>query len=184
MIIRKRNWERFYTTRTVNIFESIFGENDDISISRNDIFNEPYKEKKVLETIMWGYPKGWPQRTMRSVTNNLDSIISSLSSGNIDCILETKNRIPYLGWSTLTKLLYFFDLKINGYQCLILDRVVRRATQVYCEFDGTNMTRLDFNTYLSYIQILKKQADNLKVNPDQIELYLFNEGRNNNERLP
>lgn len=174
--IRQRNWERFRNRNNEDFFNEIFDGNESINISRRMILNESSPQKKVLETILWGYPTSWPNRTMQSVVDNLKCIVDSLSSNCEDNYTALIN-INGLGWSTLTKLLYFFNCKIENNQCLILDRIVRSAALSFSDFENINMKSQSIETYCSYIKIMNEKANAMKVFPDQIELFLFEEGK-------
>ena len=174
--IKRKNWMKYCNPNNELLFGEIFGENDFINLSRNRIFNEQSPQKKALETIIWGYPTGWPKKTMLSIVDNLSYVVDSLSSdckANYFALLNIKG----LGWSTLTKLLYFFNCSIDDNQCLILDRIVRSASLRFADFSQINMKNQGIKTYCSYIRILNKIANKLIVSPDQIELFLFEEGK-------
>ena len=84
--------------------------------------------------------------------------------------------------STLSKFLYFFGFTLEGYKCLILDsRIIEvlnagtfqelKMGQVITEWNKQGQ-------YLKYLKLVQKIAEKNKCSVDQLELFLFQFGRN------
>jgi hypothetical protein len=87
-----------------------------------------------------------------------------------------------IGVSTLIKLFCFFGFTLESHRCLILgSRIINvLRNEVFFELSALS-TMNEFNKrakYISYIQKMKKlaQAEGYKVH--QIELFLFQSGKN------
>ena len=93
-----------------------------------------------------------------------------------DDALGNLSEINGLGPSTISKLLYFFDVKIGNIPCQIYDREVIESLNKNHQIDElssrNNWDRKD-EDYEEYINLLSKLSENCECSPDQIELFLF-----------
>ena len=109
------------------------------------------------------------------------SFFSELSQGqnNSISIFELQNLLAEkngLGLTTLSKLLYFFEVKIGNEACLILDKRVLlalnkdRIRKLYSFKSAPSKTPA---FYLIYIAKTNALATNMKIKADKIEYYMF-----------
>jgi hypothetical protein len=91
-------------------------------------------------------------------------------------------RIPGIGLSTYSKLLYFFEVKFDGIPCLILDQ---RLIDVFNSqfYEGYNSLgkitdNNRENVYLSYLKCTNEISKELNTRGDNIEQFLFIFGNN------
>ena len=93
-----------------------------------------------------------------------------------DDALGNLSEINGLGLSTISKLLYFFDVKIENNPCQIYDGKVIKSLNKNHQIDElssrNNWDRKD-EDYEEYINLLFRLSKKCKCSPDQIELFLF-----------
>ena len=95
-----------------------------------------------------------------------------------------------LGFSTLSKFLYFMRLKIDSYRALILDqRVISALTSgKYSDTGIEEFQNLKYENaidyYLKYLTFSHQLADQLQAEPDQVEMFFFEYGRNLKGMVP
>ena len=89
---------------------------------------------------------------------------------------------PGVGWNTLTKFLYFLGFTLEGYQCLILDSKIIEVLRSRLFFELSALSKInEFNKkakYIDYIQRITELAEAEGYKPDQLELFLFEFGKN------
>ena len=119
---KKETWERFKDHEVFcHFFKAIFKEDTSVIVSRRDLLIATKKDidDAIFSIILWGYPKGYTRgNTMTILFPKLLESISILrfelkAERNISN-LEFKKMlgIDGIGLSTLTKLLYFFNIKL------------------------------------------------------------------------
>ena len=160
-----------------------------IVISRGDLFKlarQGVSQEFVYATYIWGYPNGNRGR-YRKVFNQVDKIHDVLQklptqiTTDDDWLREYKNlkAIDEMGMSTWTKLLYFLRIRIGGVQALILDRKVVGVMQRRVFRDFTMLAKIKPNSpepYPSYLRVMHDTAEELKVDEDKLEMFLFTFG--------
>lgn len=199
---RRVTWEPF---SDMEVFAQFYGdlftvyenEKDTVRISRRDVFQmvETNHRKAIFLTILWGYPKGYtrPNNMAQSFKLFLDQIenlagwLCVEKSINITEMEQILNESKGIGLSTLSKLLYFFNITIDGYKGLIIDSKIIRVLQdkKFTEL-GTLSTIREHNKVHYYSDYLKKCTELSKANgykPDQLELFLFMFGNNLKQSL-
>ena len=168
-------------------------------ISRNDII-KAYKayfqgrninfEVPIILTFIWGFANtGYGEyRTLRIINSksNRQRIVNALQyvdedSGNgIENAFRELNMIKGLGVSYISKVLYFATRakQIKKY-ALIYDSRVAHA--LILEFTPKSISDIvtifpksDFTSYCNYIDLIHRIAKENKVDPEQVEWYLFN----------
>lgn len=119
-------------------------------LNRKKVFEEKDNNKKFIKVLMWGYPEATLNKknksNMSKILRNKSKIITildSLKDKNFEeCVFicETKElaKINGIGISTFSKLMYFFNVKINGNPCIIFDSRVKNALVRYSETDCLN----------------------------------------------
>jgi hypothetical protein len=175
-----------------NIIKNIFNGNPVINISRFDLFNSDWNLKEfAIKVLMWGYPS-------KGRGNNIENLLLPVNFNKLIeqlKMIEGKNELNFsdikkfpkitgLGMSTLTKFLYFKRVTIESNPALILDQRVIKALNCsrYSDFGIEKFKYIKNNNsvfnYLDYLYFMRSLADQIKVSPDQIELFLFMFGSN------
>ena len=177
----------------------IFNGNSSITLSRNNLFDSALNDSIeifILKTYYWGYSNGVRGDNFSNILdkknfNNLVNILTNLKGKNLTILDYEKlilnvNGIKGLGLSTFSKFLYFLKVKIDGNQCVILDRKIIKviSSNIWVEleelkndFSETNLTK-NFTNYPKYIKTVNSIASELSVANDKIELFLFLFGQN------
>lgn len=180
--IKKEVWNRFSYNNKLKIENAIFGTKAEVEISREDIFNESDTDKKIVMTLMWGYPTGGRGsnitnllKKLGKLNTTLDNIKNkNLSYQEFNDLIQKFNKIPGLGMSTWSKFLYFFNVKIDSIRCQIFDiKIVESLNKKQFSELIDNTWKQNINDYCSYIKLAKDLADKLKSSPEQVELFMF-----------
>ena len=164
-------------------------QNNTIKISRRDLFAEcdnNFREAIFL-IIFWGYPRNMRGNILKSILNSLTQIerilLEKKELTKEDFITICKKiKGTSMGMSTLTKILYFFQFKVEGYQCLILDSRIMDVLKegMYLELSALRKIS-EYNKNEYYVEYLKEmdkisKAESYKL--DQLEFFLFHFGKN------
>jgi hypothetical protein len=87
-----------------------------------------------------------------------------------------------IGLSTLSKFLYFFSFRLEGYKCLILDsriiEVLNAGTFIELEVKEAISEWNKARYYIEYLRLMDGVARKNEYSVDQLELFLFQFGRN------
>lgn len=185
--IVKSNWKNSSQEKLIS---RIFGNQDKISISRSEILlDEKSTENRILETLMWGYPT-------KGRGKNIDKILEKDSFRSLQAFLTSKVisglsieelkkqiiEIDGLGISTMTKLLYFFRIKLDQHYCLILDDQIIKLIRENKYEELSPLIRMNrynaISYYPRYLKILNELSNRISCEPEQIELFLYQFGRN------
>ena len=192
-IIQRRNFQKyeldFLWVKERN--HLLFDDNGITEISRNDLIGDYPSQRTLLEIIYWGYPRGMRGNNLELILKSIDLIVKKLielyennSLGADDFINfhQWTNGIPGLGISTYSKFLYFYKIRFNGIESLILDQRIIDvfSSESFNDFkDFSNIKR--FNAHHYYINYLKKLSElsvHLNTSADNIEQFLFLFGKN------
>ena len=136
----------------------------------------------IVLIIFWVYP-----RNMKG--NNFVNILASITqlkkmitkNGELSrsqfLLISDKLKGSSIGLSTLSKILYFFEVKIEGYKSLILDqRIIEILNSgLYVELTSLNHIN-EYNKtelYAEYLALMNDAANALEMIPDQLEYYFF-----------
>lgn len=172
--------------------EKIFGDENSIMISRNDLLTSNDElELFVIKVLMWGYPtKGRGNNIDKIlVPENFDQTIKKLKvvrqNGNISSQEVEALFSDGLGLSTVSKILYFLQINIDSTSALILDlRVIDALTRVdgFEDDELKSLKKLNYNNapkkYPEYLKAMQSLASKMTVQPEQIEMFLFEFGSN------
>ena len=189
---RKETWDREYYQehQGFDLFlQKSFEARETVILSRGDLFNKTGEDVKtaVLSIILWGYPRNMRGNTFKSILDALPDIEKMLSGcRELDAdgyfAICQQLRGKGIGLSTLSKLLYFFGFTLEGYRCLILDSriidVLNAKTFHELTMEATVTEWNKEHYYLDYLKIMKKVSQKNKCSVDQLELFLFQFGRN------
>ena len=180
--IKKEVWKRFDYNNKLEIENAIFGTKAEVEISREDIFNEKDTEKKIVMTLMWGYPTGGRGSNITNLLKNLDNLKTTLDSiknknlsdQDFNVLIQQFKTIPRLGMSTWSKFLYFFNVKIELIECQIFDiKIVESLNKKqFSELIG-NTWEQTIPDYRSYIKLAEDLANKINSDPEQVELFMF-----------
>ena len=169
-------------------FNDSYFTNGELEISRQDIFNvENSPKEKILKTIFWGYPNGMQggHKSFVGILRNIDNLEEILinlhnnSDLTLDDLKKAQNdfkRISGLGLSTYSKLLYFFDIKINNNPCLIIDRRLLDVfkSDFFADFNSLSKIKGDNEKkYFDCLRIINNVAETLETKGENIEQFLF-----------
>lgn len=159
-----------------------------IKLSRRDLFLKAEIDfyDAVVSIIFWGYPGNMRGNHFQNILSSIPKIKEVLTTHKEISNNDFKRIVNNLkqtgvGLSTLTKFLYFFEFKVEGLPCLILDsRIIEIVkTQLYEELHSLkNIT--EFNKMNQYIHYLKEMDENSKAGgykADQLELFLYQFGK-------
>lgn len=177
------------------VFDECSGDERYINISRDDIKEAIATKEKTSDTkeiivkiLMWGYPRGGQYGQVKKILQNLNDLTAWLEENNgnnfdsvQDDALGNLLEINGLGLSTISKLLYFFDVKIGNIPCQIYDNKVIDSLNINHQIDelsSRNDWEQTYDDYENYINLLSELSENCecspdKIKPDQIELFLF-----------
>ena len=181
-------WDRIdFPDDVIEVVRTVFGEcsgdNNYIKISRDDIKETIDTEKKIVKILMWGYPGGGQHGQVNRILQNLNDLTIWLNENNgrnfdsvQDDALDNLSEINGLGLSTISKLLYFFDVKIGNNPCQIYDGKVINSLNKNHQIDELairNDWGRTYPDYEEYIDLLSELSNDYQCSPDQIELFLF-----------
>ena len=162
-------------------------------LNRKDVFNETDIDKRFIKVLMWGYPDGKTISLKNNIPNILKNkrhiipLINDLKGNNFttdDFICKTKalSKIEGIGTSTLSKLLYFFNVSINEKQCLIFDSRVKNALERYTETKClSNCKKSRINSYPTFVEGIWKISEEIGLDAESIEFILFSVSDNDNK---
>jgi thermostable 8-oxoguanine DNA glycosylase len=96
-----------------------------------------------------------------------------------------KNGIKGMGWSTFSKFLYFLQLKIGDNRALIFDRRVINALKRFEDDEIKDIQGVNYpprtKDYFAYLQAMNRLAAKMGIEPDKIEMFLYQFGANLSE---
>ena len=158
-----------------------------IEISRRDLFELARKEQRIskrliLAVFIWGYPTGGRGHNCRRMIEKIETIEDVFASVSVSRAIDqngvnelfTQLQGCGIGLSTLTKLLYFGEFKVGGYDALILDSKVIKAFErgLFTEFSELNANGTV--RYEAYLRVMSEVARELRVtNLAKLEMFLF-----------
>ena len=164
-----------------------------ITISRGELLLENGNiEEHILKILMWGYPT-------KGRGKNIDEFMKPENFGPFIANLKELEGLPAisipdierllrqtkgLGFSTLSKILYFRKLRIESLNALILDlRVINALNSGRFDDDGIGIFKnLRYNNatqyYLAYLAFAHSLASHMNTEADRVEMFLFEYGIN------
>lgn len=178
----------------LNSLEKIFknAQNGQIEISREDIFKEEDLEKKLIMVLLWGYPTGGRGNNIADILYSRNELIPRISdfienhekminSKDFKNLFYTQNKngekrekIKGIGLSTMSKILYFFEIKIDNNPCLIYDSQIHLSLQrnQIDEFYDYPWKK-NYASFFHYLEVINKCSEEIKTEPDALKLFLF-----------
>lgn len=189
--INCKSWENIAQNQIIDkIFKAT--SNNVLTVSRFDLFHtECNLNEFVIKVLMWGYPtkgRGINIETFLQPENYLpfiEKLNEAVKKKNITMseVLELLNT-KGLGFSTLSKILYFKEITIESKQTLILDRRVINALASgrFADQDIEIFKNLKYENaikhYVEYLKFMETLASQMNTQADNIEMFLFMFGKN------
>lgn len=164
--------------------QETFKESTRTSISRSDLFHAAKGDfsMAVFSIILWGYPRNMRGNSFQRVLKNtymLEQMIYVSQNLTVHELGNIRKKLKKtgIGLSTLSKILHFFNITLNGYRCLILDSRIIEVLQSgkFRELDSLQQISdppKDEN-YLDYLAKMEEIAFANGYPVDQLELFLF-----------
>lgn len=197
---RQATWELFGSKMPfAQFYHEFFVEKgrDAVKISRRDVFlmAETDATKAIFLTILWGYPKGYTRpnnmaQSFKLFLNQIENLTGWLCFEKNIHITEMEQILKEckgVGLSTLSKLLYFFNMTVDGYKSLIMDAKIIRVLQdnKFTELGTLSGIRehKKGHYYADYLKKCTELSTKNRYKPDQLELFLFMFGNNLKESL-
>ena len=151
-------------------------------ISRKEVFEEKDNARKAILALLWGFPNGYRNSDAghRNVVKSVLEIAEENNDRNLTKpMFNAMMAKQGIGLSTLSKILYFFEYKVDGNRALILDSNVRESLKSFSEFEDITCKRAGrFERYASYVNRMTEVAGKMSgVTPDQLEYFLFSYGQ-------
>lgn len=184
--VNPENWKDVGQTE---IISKIFSGKESVTISRFDLFHSTWDLKSfVIKLLMWGYPTKGRGKNIENLLlpENFELLISKLSLAiekkNISMqeVKELINGIKGIQLSTLSKILYFSRVNVESFPAMILDQRVINALNSDSKFQDIGIEKFKnlnytnaINSYDDYLKFIFGLAIQMKVLPDQIEIFLF-----------
>ncbi|GEM_PF-2858086 len=168
-----------------------------VTMSRFELFNDQAIDLLLIKVLMWGYPTKGRGKNIENILKNtnftkLKEELTKYGKKGTIAIDEIREllKMEGLGLSTLSKFLYFMRLKIDSYRTLILDqRVISALTSgKYSDIGIEEFQNLKYENaidyYLKYLTFSHQIANQLQAEPDQVEMFFFEYGRNLKGMVP
>ena len=154
-------------------------------------------EEFIIKVLMWGYPSKGRGKNVDNLLlpDNFNQFIHKLK------LLEEKDniilldvydllKIKGLGFSTLSKILYFKKWKVESFRAMILDQRVINSLNHGSKFKDPGIEKFKMLSYdkaigyyEDYLKFISELALRMNVLPDQIEMFLFEFGSNLKELI-
>lgn len=189
---KKSTWNKYLTDETCvsEVLKSLFGDNDIVEISRNDLFQYAQEKdfnKFIVATLLWGYPSGMRGNHFYNITEKIETLIELLQEARTNVNnwrhhYEKVKAIRGLGLSTYTKFLYFLNVEVEHNPALILDeRIIKTMNKnLFSEFESLKKIK-SYNAvknYPVYLSLMNHIANNLEVEHGKLEMFIFEFGLN------
>jgi thermostable 8-oxoguanine DNA glycosylase len=187
---RRRTWSQKLEDngKLAKTIVKLFGDNEEIEISREDLFDSAKNDELEIflaKVFVWGYPRGARGDNYKKISMNISKVEQLLVTAQKSIVdwhshYSSLSKIKGVGLSTYTKFLYFKGVKVHGLPALILDiRVINALKrEIFTELKDISHIRNSnaYKYYLDYLSCMHKIAETLEVEPDSVELFLFQYG--------
>jgi thermostable 8-oxoguanine DNA glycosylase len=186
---RKETWGKYKSSAQFGLFFNEIFKSNKVSFSRGELFMSSQNDfnSAVFSIVLWGYPRNMRGNSFSEVLKHLDVLKEMINEKNrltTQEFLKIRNDFKGtgIGLSTLTKFLYFFNLYVDGYRCLILDRRIINVLsgEKFAELASLKSIN-EFNKeklYVDYLKVMNDISNKLGYKVDQLELFLFMFGNN------
>jgi len=187
--VNKKAWKKKF--RRKDLVKTILNCKGALRINRGQLLkHQKYNEEFIVKVLMWGFPTGGRGNNIKQVlkSKSIKKLSEYLISENLEeewesIVLNKNEKVPGLGISSLSKLLYFSRKRIQDYRCVILDKNVADVIN-HSKFDefGNFRVNLYSNRKEEYVRYLEKMDDISKKlelsSPDKLEMFLYCFGNN------
>lgn len=180
--IKRKVWERIRYKDKARIEEAIFGDKEEVELSRADVLSEVDTAIKIVMVLMWGYPTGGRGSNIEDILKEMDALSGSLSGvekqdltrAEANSLIKGFKGIRGLGFSTWSKFLYFFSVAIDSKNCQIYDlKIVDSLNKKQFSELGMQRWKQNIDHYYQYIELVDNLAKQMCVLPEQVEVFLF-----------
>jgi len=169
--------------------DKIFGKIPTLTISRQDIFETKEPREIIIKSIYWGYTGGMRGNHFVNILKHIDTIENAFSplrddppKTDFNSLTQIFKKVPGLGLSTYSKLLYFFKISFNKNPCLILDQRLIDVFKSNSFDDFNQLSNIRYsnanNNYLEFLKLVSTVAKKIETQEENIELFLFTFGNN------
>lgn len=184
--IKKKNWKIKHLQQKI---DKIFGENDAVTLNRFELKNSKNNlESFIFKTLMWGYPTKGRGKNIENILEkgNLEKLIKILENYQdqeitIEQLKSDIKSVSGLGLSTMTKFTQFLNTTIDGNKAVIIDNQIIEVinTERFEEFNHLKGISYGnaLKNYQEYLNTVNKLSNNINVEPEQIEIFLFMFGK-------
>ena len=194
LVKRLKNNNKEKSKQLLILLNEIFSisETKTIEISRKNILMEENLEKKFIKVLLWGYPTGGRGTNIADILYSRNELIPRISdfienhekminSKDFKNLFYTQNKngekgkkIKGLGLSTMSKILYFFEIKIDNNPCLIYDSQIclslpKNQIDEFYDYPW----KKNYASFFHYLEVINKCSKEMKTKPDALELFLF-----------
>lgn len=169
--------------------KKVFGNDNSVMISRHDLFNSTNElDLFIIKVLMWGYPTKGRGKNIEKILEpeNFDQTIKKLEAVKQKDISNKEVEALFsdgLKLSTVSKLLYFLQTKVESFPALILDlRVIEAITRKngFDDDELVDLKALSYDNapkqYPKYLKAINNLALKMDVKAGQIEMFLFEYG--------
>jgi hypothetical protein len=190
---KRTTWKPFKGKKLfAQFYANTFLNEETVALSRGDLLSMSKRDtgRTVFSTILWGYPRGYTRgnnmaRSFPLFLKQVEYLSGQLSGQKhitTEELQQTLKICKGVGLSTLSKLLYFFNVKLDNNRCLIMDaRIIDVLSKGSFTELGTLSGIREHNKvryYTEYLTLCTRLSKNYGYKPDQLELFLFMFGNN------
>lgn len=184
-----RNWTMHYEDFpwVENIIMSLRNDDGTVSISRGEIYTTENPVERLVKTLYWGYPKGFPSNHLylHNILDSADQIVNLLPAVGSRLTIERftnlfdslKDAVDGMSVSTISKILTFWKVKAASSESVIVDQFVLECIHLFDDFWGMSTNASSADAYYSMIKKINGLARKMSVTPEQTELFLFRTGK-------
>jgi hypothetical protein len=185
--IKKEHWVNRIGEREQ--LKRIFGNNGYVYLNRKDLYEAKNNiQEFVYKVLLWGYPTVGRGKNIEKLLKEdsfeiLCELLEGYRNSDISCEKLKKDikSTAGLGLSTMTKFTHFLNTTIEGKKAIILDLQIIEAIREGSFEEFNSIQKINYengaNNYFEYISIIDEISTELKVEQDQIEMFLFTFGK-------
>ena len=155
------------------------------ALSRRYLLGQTPSINLLKEIVLWGYPtdkRGTATRILQPATlNTLNTVLTTGSWKDWVHFFDhfgSGKAVPSVGAVTASKIAYFYKIKLQNRDALILDSRIIGAKGYWVELSHLRFSGLTFKAvqYVAYLDAMYATAGKIGCMPDQLEFFLFTLG--------